>query len=202
MSTLTRVHMTREDEFSALYRAHIRSVIAYFRRFKFTLEEARDLAQEVFVRVYRRMGSWQEEAEWAYLKKTAFHVALNELRRRDAQSRTAHEQSLDQMAAAPEDRSLWETRSSSPESELIDYQEEHLHRRRLHEAIRSLPERLQSCLLLWLGGLKYREIAKVLGITLDTAKTRIHEAKGLLALKIGSPPPSISDRQPGYEEPS
>ncbi len=192
--------MTREEDFSRLYRTYVRGVIAYLRRFRFSPEEARDLAQEVFVRVYKRMGTWQEEAEWAYLKKTAFHVALNELRRRDSQSRTANEQSLDELPAAPEDRGLWEGESKSPEAELIDLEESRSHRRHLHQAIEDLPERLKTCLLLWLGGLKYREIAKVLGVTLDTAKTRIHEAKSQLALALQETSRGTRVRRPGQEE--
>ena len=192
--------MTREEEFSKLYRTYVRGVVAYLRRFRFTSEEARDLTQEVFVRVYKRMGAWQEEAEWAYLKKTAFHVALNELRRRDTQCRTANEQSLEELPGAPEDRGLWEDQAKSPEVELIHFEEEQSNRRHLRAAIEELPERLRTCLLLWLGGLKYREIAKVLGITLDTAKTRIHEAKSQLALALQETSRSTRERRPGQEE--
>lgn len=52
---------------------------------------------------------------------------------------------------------------------------------RLKAAIDDLPDHYREVLLLWaVEGLKYREVAEVLGVALGTVMSRLHRARGIL----------------------
>jgi len=56
---------------------------------------------------------------------------------------------------------------------------------RLKHAIDELPDHYREVLLLWaVEGLKYREVADVLGVALGTVMSRLHRARGILSEKL------------------
>ncbi len=56
---------------------------------------------------------------------------------------------------------------------------------RLKHAIESLPEHYREVLLLWaVEGLKYREIADVLGVALGTVMSRLYRARAILSTEL------------------
>ncbi|MEM1353961.1 MAG: sigma-70 family RNA polymerase sigma factor [Planctomycetota bacterium] len=56
---------------------------------------------------------------------------------------------------------------------------------RLKHAIDELPEHYREVLLLWaVEGLKYREIAEVLGVALGTVMSRLYRARGILTEQL------------------
>jgi len=57
---------------------------------------------------------------------------------------------------------------------------------RLKHAIDDLPEHYREVLLLWaVEGLKYREIAEILGVALGTVMSRLYRARGILSDQLG-----------------
>src|SRR5262245_1865828 len=73
-----------EERFEALFRRHHKRAVACIAQMGFLREEARQLAQDAFIRVYHSMeqekfrGGLQEE--WAFVWTTARNVALNAIR--------------------------------------------------------------------------------------------------------------------------
>ncbi len=57
---------------------------------------------------------------------------------------------------------------------------------RLKKAIHDLPEHYREVLLLWaVEGLKYREVAEVMGVPLGTVMSRLYRARSILAQSLG-----------------
>lgn len=183
--------MTKNAElFPSLYRRYLPGVVAYLMKFGFDRDKAEDLAQDTFVRVYENMDSWRQEAEWAYLRTAAQHVALNEIRRRHAGIRSGIEVAIDG-AKAPE----LPTPGPDTSSRLIEAQEHSRQVTESRKAIEQLPTRLRGPLELRLRGHSYKAIAATLRLSLDTVKTRIYEAKGKLREMLGHAP-----EEPGHED--
>jgi RNA polymerase sigma-70 factor (ECF subfamily) len=167
--------------------AYYKRVVAYLRHCGFAPEDVRELAQDVYVRVYERMGEYRHEAHWSYLQKVARTIALNAIRDRHAAKRDAVLESEDKLADVSDDRFPapdW-TAQRNEESKL------------LHQAIERLDETLKAPLMLYLAGLSYLEIGKALGISQAALKSRLNVTRTKLRDLLGQDPkgPGGSDDQ-------
>lgn len=167
----------KERDFERLFR-YYPAVLAFMKRSGFSPDEARDLAQDVFTRVYEYMDAYRGQADWAYVKTVARTVALNEIRSRSAQKRAAILEPEDRLAAVAD-------RGPAPDA---DYD-----RRRLYEAVERLDDKRKPCMLLYLAGFPYREIEQILGIRPPTLKSRLHEARNQLRDMLGEDPGEFGD---------
>lgn len=144
-------------------------------------EEALDVAQEVFLAIYRNMNSFRGESS---LKTWIYRIAVrratnryrwwNRLRRRGTVSLEEH------LSKNPERElaSNMVSRAQSPEEALL-IQEERQEVRRMLQGL-PLPQRI-AVILRDMEGLSYEEIAESLHVSLGTIKSRI--ARGREALK-------------------
>ena len=189
--------MSRQGEdarFQELYQKYYRSVVAFFVRRGFSREEARDLAQDTFVRVYRGMGTYRGDGDWSFVQTTARRIAINEIRSRTTQSRSAKLTPLDEPLAQTVTKDPWTgAPPHSTETELVEQEEDARRRERLKQAIANLPDRLRGCLLLRLQGLSYHEITVTLRLSMDTVKTRLNEARNRLRVQLGEEPEGLDD---------
>jgi RNA polymerase sigma factor (sigma-70 family) len=165
----------REEILKDLCERYYRAVVKFFLDFGFPLEDARDLAQEVFFRVCKSVKDYRGEAGWAYLKKTAVRTALNEVRRRRTEKRSGLEVSLD---GDPTMADFLANDSLSPEGELLI-------REKLRMALAELPDTIQPCLQLRMKERSYREIKDELGLSMDAVKGRLNEARKRLRARFG-----------------
>lgn len=163
-----------DDDFGELYTNYIDATVGYIVRFGFSKEEARDLAQDTFIRVYQGMPTYRGEARWAFIQKTARNVALNEIRDRHAQKRDA---SLTVPAGENVVVKIADKKRSPEEQAAINELLE-----RAYNAIREMSKDKQDCILHALNGHTYREIAAMLGIPENRVKSRLHEARQQLKL--------------------
>lgn len=157
--------MADPRDFEELF-VYYNAVAGYFRRVGFSADEARDLSQDTFVRVYEHMKQYRGDARWEYIKKVARTVASNELRRRSTHKRDGDEVSVDETHAFVDP-------SDSPDTLLIRKER----RARLYEAVNALPQRLRTCTLLYLAEFQYSEMQQILGCTLDAVKSCLYEAR-------------------------
>jgi RNA polymerase sigma-70 factor, ECF subfamily len=191
-------HKDRDSRFQGLYKGYYRSVFAYLVRLGFSRTDAEDLAQEAFVRVYHGMDQYRGDAEWTFLQTTARNVASNEIRRRKTKMRSGVQVPLEKLPSLPESlaRNPWTGQAqASPEEDVVrkeEEEEEDRRRRRLRAAIEELPQGIRSCLLLRLRGFKYRQIQKILSISMDAVKSRLHEARERLRILLGEEPEGIN----------
>lgn len=158
----------RDEEFSLLvYREHrfvFRVALALLRN----PQDAEDIAQETFLKLYRN-GRWREmRDERGFLARTAWRLALD-LRRSPVVERAEVEAD-----AMPSD-------AASPEQQVMGANAVAA----LHRMIDSLPEELRQPLALsGIEGMNSREIGAVLGLPEGTVRTRLMRARQLLRDKI------------------
>ncbi|HVF59362.1 MAG TPA: RNA polymerase sigma factor [Thermoanaerobaculia bacterium] len=170
-----------DDWFVDLYQRYYSSIFAYFVHSGFPREDARDLAQETFLRVYRAMEGYEGRGDFAFLKKTAVRVGINAIRDKKAVKRHGVVVSLEELPhlAAGAENPAGEA-PATPEAEAALREETSARRRWLQEAIAALPAPQRHCFLLRLAGLKYTRIADVMRIPLDTVKSRLHAVRHTL----------------------
>jgi RNA polymerase sigma-70 factor (ECF subfamily) len=137
-------------------------------------EEAEDVAQLVFIRVFRSIGSFRGKASFTtWLYRVATNVCLDELKRRKRRPvPTEWPQDGEAEPESPPDI------GGDPEASVLRRERQEL----VQRAIQSLPETQRVVIILYdLQGLSYEEIAAALGATLGTVKSRLNRAR--LALK-------------------
>lgn len=175
-----RIGNNGDDRFRTLYqRYYWRVVRFYVRAFRFSEEDAEELAQDAFIRFYEAMADYRGEAEWAFFETIARNVAFNRIRAGHAQKRNAKTVGIDD----PDFARFEPAADTGPD--LADRQQEAIRRKRLYEEIARLPRGQRECLQLWLDDFKYEEIATALRITMDAVKSRIRDAKKLLRERLG-----------------
>jgi RNA polymerase sigma-70 factor, ECF subfamily len=143
--------------------------------------EAEDLAQNVFVQVFKSAPRYQVTAKFStWLFTIARNLCLNEIRRR---SRHPAE-SLDTPHPEFQDQPLHqfeEHKTPSPPDQLLRRELEH----KVAEAIAELPENQRTALLLCREEeLSYEDIAEVLGCSLSATKSLIHRGRETLKQKL------------------
>jgi len=143
--------------------------------------EAEDLAQNVFVQVFRSAHRYQVSAKFStWLFTIARNFSLNELRRRSrhpsASLDATHPEQDDHPLRQFEDKQT----CSPPESLLHGELEE-----KIQQALAELPEHQRTAILLCRQEeLSYEEIAKVLGCSLSATKSLIHRGRDSLKQKL------------------
>jgi len=167
-----------DDRFEELYRRYHRSILAYLGRLGFSRDEANDLAQDAFTRVYRNMGQYREEAEWNYLKTAAQHVAYNAIRARETHKRKGDNVPLEKQTELA-------VRGATAEDKVALSE--------VGAAIEKLPPSLNAPLRLWLKGFTYSEVASMLKITVDAVKSRLRDARSRLRAILGVEIESLED---------
>jgi RNA polymerase sigma-70 factor (ECF subfamily) len=145
------------------------------------LTEAEDLAQNVFVQVWKAAPRYEPTAKFStWLFTITRNLCLNEIRRR-----TRHPaESLDQTRDDADDQPLYQV-----EDKRVAPATEELLRGELVEkvdaALAALPENQRTALLLCRQEeLSYEEIAAVLDCSLSATKSLIHRARETLKLRL------------------
>lgn len=154
------------------------------------LHRAEDLAQEAFSRVFSRRRDFEPSGRFStWLWRIAINLCHDELRRRQRRP----EWSLDAMTEEGGNGESALTSEAPSPAEIVERLEE---AEQVRRALLRLPETLRSVVILrHYEGLKFAEIADVLGIPEGTVKSRMFEALERLAvllrapLKNGSPLP-------------
>lgn len=135
-------------------------------------DEANDIAQDAFLRAYRRLNEFHPDRPFGrWLFVIARNASLDAIRRRRRAARLVVTDANAGTEPGPEEVAL--------------RNEEAL---RVHVALDALPAKYRDVLeLYYLSGLRYREIALALDIPLGTVKTFISRAKRRLRLELETP---------------
>jgi RNA polymerase sigma-70 factor, ECF subfamily len=167
--------------FEALVEKYKHPVINVMYRMIRDLEEAEDLAQNVFVRVFQSADRYQASAKFStWIFTIARNLCLNEIRRRGRHPEDSLESSqLENEGQAP--RQFQDNRTFSPpqaflHAELV---------RKIQEAVAELPEKQRLAISLCQEDeLSYEEIAVVLECSLSATKSLIHRGRETLKQKL------------------
>lgn len=170
-----------EAAFGEIMRRYRNPITNYIYRFLNDYEEAVDLAQETFVRVYFALPRYHTEYAFStYIYRIATNLAISEIRKRKRRkllSLTGLFQSDSEEAQDfnPPDEKLL------PDEDLIESEQS----RTIAKAIATLPEKYRAPIVLRdVEGKSYEEVAAILELGLGTTKSRISRARKLLREKL------------------
>jgi RNA polymerase sigma-70 factor (ECF subfamily) len=143
--------------------------------------EAEDLAQHVFLQVFKSAHRYEVSAKFStWLFTIARNLCLNEIRRRSRHPAL----SLDETAPDNDEhplRQVEDSRTFSP-PDLLQHGELEA---KIDEALAELPEKQRTAILLCRGEeLSYEEIAGVLDCSVSATKSLIHRGRETLKQKL------------------
>ncbi|MFQ5701497.1 MAG: RNA polymerase sigma factor [Acidobacteriota bacterium] len=168
-------------EFEILVRRHQDALYSFILRMVRDREEALDLCQEVFLKVFNNLERFDPRFRFTtWLYRIASNASIDQLRRR----RPGTVLSLDAPLRG-ESGSVREFPSKEPTpDQFLQAQETHGH---LERALQDLPEGYRRILLLrHRSHRRYDEIARITGLPLGTVKNRIFRAREMLRRAIPS----------------
>jgi RNA polymerase sigma-70 factor (ECF subfamily) len=145
------------------------------------LTEAEDIAQNVFVQVYKSASRYQISSKFStWLFTIARNLSLNEIRRRSRHPAESidvtHPEHEDQPWHQFEDKKTFTPPESLLQGELET---------KILEVISELPENQRTAILLCRqGDLSYEDIAEILGASLSATKSLIHRGRETLKQKL------------------
>lgn len=176
---LERCRQGDELAWEMLVREHQSKVYAVTRHYLADAEDARDVAQDVFVRVYQRLDSFSGTDTFkAWLLQMARNASIDRLRRLKARPPASDISAEDANLASSDD----------PERNAAGEARERLLRR----AVAGMGEKHREVLLLKeIHGLTIEEVAELLGIPVGTVKSRSNRARLELAATLLKLDPSI-----------
>ena len=151
--------------FEELVRRHQRRVLTNCRHLTREESAAPDLAQEVFVKAYFAIESFEHRSRFGtWIQRIKVNHCLNHLRKRRVEDLDIHDETF---ACEPELR-----------VDPLVGEEIHVLRRRVSTILDRMPETLRVPLVLCdYDGLAYEEVAEQLGIGLSATKMRIKRAR-------------------------
>ncbi len=176
----------REENFRRLYELHHERMVRFFRRAGQSLEDSKDLTQEVFFRVSRGIDAFRHESRFErWLVEIARHVLSNYVRSLKTGKRDAPEYSID-AAVEVEDGSGVGLQIPDPAPDPLDQVIRRQQGAALRSALQELPTQMRICCALrYERGLKYEEIADVMKISIETVKAHLHQGRKRLAARLG-----------------
>ncbi len=176
------------EGFEALVREHQGAVFGTLHRLTGPGPHVEDLAQEVFLRLYRALPDFRGEAQLStFLYCITFNVAQDEWKRR----RRDREHIAPIPAQPDEEPSAWLENQPADASAGGHAQtpEQLLSERETQEAVESallaLPEAERAVLVLFhQENLSYEGIADALGLPVNTVRTHLHRGRQRLAAAV------------------
>ncbi len=151
--------------FEELYARHSRRVYSLCLRMTANTAEAEDLAQEVFIQLYRKAGSFRGESAFTtWLHRLTVNQVLMHFRRRGVKVEQVTEdgESPQQVVAGTENPS---------QMPVVD-------RIALDKAVSQLPPGYRAVFVLHdVEGHEHEEVARLLGCSVGTSKSQLHKAR-------------------------
>ena len=154
-----------DDDFSELYRAHLRDVYSYAYYRVGNHYDAEDLTEQTFLQAYRHFERAQRESEGRPLRpwliRIAHNLAANYYRDRSRRPQTAIDDA-DMLAATHTTEGLVQDRDDL---------------KRILECVQRLPDdRREALIMRFALGMDNREIARALGRSEGATKVLLHRA--------------------------
>jgi RNA polymerase sigma-70 factor, ECF subfamily len=151
--------------FETLYERHHRRVYSLCLRMVANATEAEDLTQEVFVQLFRKIGSFRGESAfttWLH-RLTVNHVLMHFRKRGVRMERTTEEGEISDLQDI--------VQSVSERPRFVD-------RIALDKAISELPPGYRTVFVLHdVEGFEHEEVADMLGVSVGTSKSQLHKAR-------------------------
>ena len=156
--------------FERIYRLHSRRVYALCLRMVGNTAEAEDLAQDAFLQLFRKIGTFRGESAFStWLHRLSVNVVLMKLRKK-----TLPETSLEE-TTDPDDESSGPRRELGAPDLLLSGSIDRVH---LDRAIEQLPPGYRQVFVLHdVQGFEHNEIAKLMECSIGNSKSQLHKAR-------------------------
>lgn len=168
-----------QEAYGDLVRRYERPILGIVVRMLRNRAEAEELAQEIFLKAYDRLATYDQRRKFSsWLFKVAHNATIDHLRRRrldtvPLETPEAGEQQLLDVLAGPAEQGPEE---QAVRGELV---------RALETALAGLrPAHREVLLLRFRQGCSYEELAEITGLPLGTVKTHLHRARKHLAERL------------------
>ncbi len=178
LDLMLRVRRGDAESFGELLRRYRRPLVSFFARMVRDRALAEDLAQEVFLRVYKSRERYQPEARFTtWLYRIATNLALNALR--DRKPEVPADAPPEQQDAPPLERFV--DREPSAEQQLMRGDRERL----IRQAVEALPENQRAAVILHkYQEVDYRQIAQILRVSKSAVKSLLFRAYETLRARL------------------
>lgn len=169
-----------EAAFAEIVNRYRNPLTNYLFRMLNDYEEAVDLAQETFVRVYFAIERYHTDYAFStYIYRIATNLAISEIRRRKRRKLMSltgfFKYEGEEVDFHPPDK------KPLPDAGMLEDEQKEV----IARAISTLPDKYRAPIVLRdIEGLSYEEIASVMRLGLGTTKSRISRARGLLKEKL------------------
>ena len=170
-----------EAAFAEIMDRYRNPITNYLYRFLNDYEEAVDLAQETFVRVYFAIDRYHTQFAFStYIYRIATNLAISEIRRRKRRRLL----SLTGLFQSEADEAVeFQPPDQKPLADAVLEDEER--DQTIARAIAALPEKYRVPIILRdIEGRSYDDVADIMGLGLGTTKSRISRARALLKEKL------------------
>ncbi|MFN3330866.1 MAG: RNA polymerase sigma factor [Acidobacteria bacterium] len=156
------------EAFEELYKRHYRRVYSLCLRMLQNTAEAEDLTQDVFVQLYRKIGSFRGDSAFTtWLYRLTINQVLMHFRKRFVKFETTTEEEQKPVQIVPGT----ENHNRMP---VVD-------RIALERAIAQLPEGYKTVFILHdVEGYEHEEVAQILSCSVGTSKSQLHKARAKL----------------------
>lgn len=169
-SFVEQINRKSPEAFHALFKEYYKTMVHFAMQFVRVLEEAEDIAQDLFVRL------WENDARYdslnslqTYMYTTVRNASLDLLKHREVEKRYAD----------------YALRQDEADVELdLKVMEEELYRT-MFRYVEELPQRRREIFKLYLAGKRNEEIAEELGVSAETVKTAKKEAVRYIRQRMG-----------------
>ena len=175
---IERLALRDERAFNQLVRAYERRVLALVLRMIGDRAEAEDLAQEVFVQVFKAIGGFRGESK---LSTWIYRIAINLCKNRRKAREVRHASEHDEIDVIEQGATIG-ARAAVAQVERPDQMYEGMQVEQIVKlCIEELPAPFRECLVLCdVEELSYEEIGEITGLPPGTVKSRIFRARDQL----------------------
>lgn len=155
-----------QDSFAELVARYKRLIYSVVCKFIADREEADDVSQEIFLRIYKSLGSYNPQYKFStWSVKIATNMCLDVLRKKKINSVP-----MEEIEAITSDE-------DTPEKRFISREKS----REIQKAIDSLPEKYRTPIILYHHkGVSYKEMTQMLKQPMSVIKNRIYRARLML----------------------
>lgn len=175
LELIERCQARDESAWEAIVLRYKRKVFGIAYKFTGRFEEAEDLTQEVFLKVYKALDSYKKEQEFYWWLVSISRNTCIDYYRSARRQRKVITDNLEKIKNFKFD-------GLSPQGSMEAAERS----RTLRESLSRLPDDLRTVLIMRdLKGLSYKEIADELHLAEGTVKSRIHRGRAELAEKLG-----------------
>lgn len=178
VALMLRVGQADETAFEQLIERHQQAVIGTVAKMLGNASDAEDIAQQVFIRLWKSAPRYQPTAKFTtFLFTIARNLVFNESRRRSRKKEYSMEEREDDFHLQTPD-----SQNAPPDQDILHNELQ----QKVDEAIASLPEKQRLAVILRrYEGMPYDEIGRVLKLSIPAVKSQLFRARNTLREALG-----------------